>query len=300
MLLTKAVVTFAVPVAGVVGIGMYYYYNSKLKEVKMPATTFYYHADEEEYPVVAKKWNETYSRISPKVTELLAKKQVTECFLGWDNPRLLISSRQSRSAVGLMVDNSVAESNLVKEVSAANKLKKAAIPESQVLTLDVDVGKSKGPLYRLLWWFMYNRYTWRYGKKMKELGVATFPLGELRTANSATLFAPVPECVKSFDFSGMPEPQLNPIGKAHQAKYAKAEPAHAPEATKVQHEPMKPAAPVAKTETVAAPVQKQQPAEPKEEAKKLLPVAPSSAKKEPELKKEEQSAPKPAEPVKAK
>eukprot|EP01022_Parablepharisma_sp_SALTPOND_P032317 TRINITY_DN838_c0_g1_i17.p1 TRINITY_DN838_c0_g1~~TRINITY_DN838_c0_g1_i17.p1 ORF type:complete len:512 (+),score=73.99 TRINITY_DN838_c0_g1_i17:8319-9854(+) len=221
MLLTKAILTFGTMAAGAASVATYVYFSNQLKETKLPASTFYYHEDQEHYSVVSQRWMDTSSKILPKVTDLMQKNRASECFIGWDNPRWLISPRQFRSAVGILVDNSVADLNVVKEVVGAHKFKKAKIPESDVLSLNLNIGQKKGMMYRLLWWFMYKRYMARYGKKMKEQGLAFFPVGEIRTPYTTMYFAPLPEYVKNYQFIKTPEPEMNSIGKVHKRSYLK-------------------------------------------------------------------------------
>lgn len=166
-------------------------------------------------------WKDTSQKISQEMSEYLLHNKAYECFIGFDNPRLLISERQPRSAVGLWVDKEIADKEKIKEIAISNRMRKVSIPETQVLMLNVDMGRAKGLMYRLLWWYMARQYETFYGKKMAEHGVSIIPLGELRTPMQTAVFMPLPEYVKHFDFSGESVPEYSPTGKWLIQKYGK-------------------------------------------------------------------------------
>ncbi len=219
MLWFKALATFSGMASALTAVGFYAYYTKQIKEKKLPATTFYYREVQNTYPVAAAKWKDIHTNIAPKIADLYNKQQVSTCFMGWDNPRWLISPMQSRSAAGLLVENAAAENPAIAEVVKAKRMKKVQLPETRAMVLERDFGEEKNHFYRLLWWFMAKRYHARYAESMKKEGVAFFPMGEVRTAKGTMFFAPLPEDVKHYQFMATPEPEMNFSGNVNKKDF---------------------------------------------------------------------------------
>ena len=244
-------------------IGTYIYNARKAKEMKLQGSTLYYHETQDEYRVAAKKLDETLKTANPKFNDLMKSGKVSTCFVGWDNPRYLITPMQSRSAAGIMVDNSLVEDETVKQIVKEKKLKSVKLPPTDVVAFDINPGDKKTGLYRLCWWFMYKRYLARYRAKMAAAQVAFFPMGHIKKGDSNLLFVPLPDQVKNYEFSSVAEPEMNPVGAAHKNEFVKtvAKPAQAPKPVSVVPPVVQPTAEKkpeveAPTKPVAKPEQK--------------------------------------------